>query len=41
VPNDDLHGVAEGDEIQIELRNPKAFLRSEHAAEPEETAPTP
>jgi sulfate transport system ATP-binding protein len=41
VPNDDLHGVAEGDEIQIDLRNPKAFLRSEHAAEAEETAPTP
>jgi sulfate/thiosulfate transport system ATP-binding protein len=40
VPNDDLHGAAEGDEIQIDLRNPKAFLRSEHAAEAEGTAPT-
>jgi sulfate/thiosulfate transport system ATP-binding protein len=40
VPNDDLQGVAEGDEIQIDLRNPKAFLRSEHAPEAEEPAPT-
>jgi sulfate transport system ATP-binding protein len=29
VPNDDLHGAAEGDEIQIDLRNPKAFLTAE------------
>jgi hypothetical protein len=26
VPNDELHGVGEGDTIQVDLRNPKAFL---------------
>jgi sulfate transport system ATP-binding protein len=31
VPNDDLHGAGEGDAIQIDLRNPKAFLTSERA----------
>jgi sulfate/thiosulfate transport system ATP-binding protein len=29
VPNDDLHGAGEGDPIQIDLRNPKAFLTAE------------
>ncbi len=29
VPNDDLHGATEGDEIRIDLRNPKAFLTAE------------
>ena len=29
VPNDDLRGAAEGDAIQIDLRNPKAFLTAE------------
>jgi sulfate transport system ATP-binding protein len=26
VPNDDLHGVAEGDQVRVDLRNPKAFF---------------
>jgi sulfate/thiosulfate transport system ATP-binding protein len=26
VPNDELHGAAEGDRIRVDLRNPKAFL---------------
>jgi sulfate transport system ATP-binding protein len=29
VPNGDLHGAGEGDAIQIDLRNPKAFLTAE------------
>jgi sulfate transport system ATP-binding protein len=29
VPKDDLHGAGEGDAIQIDLRNPKAFLSAE------------
>jgi sulfate/thiosulfate transport system ATP-binding protein len=32
VPNDDLHGATEGDEIRIDLRNPKAFLTAEHVS---------
>jgi sulfate transport system ATP-binding protein len=31
VPNDELHGAAEGDEIAVDLRNPKAFARTEDA----------
>jgi hypothetical protein len=27
VPNDDMHGAAEG--VRIDLRNPKAFLTAE------------
>jgi hypothetical protein len=34
VPNDELHGVGEGDTIQVDLRNPKAFLAPEHTIEP-------
>ncbi len=26
VPNEDLHGAGEGDEVQVDLRNPKAFF---------------
>jgi hypothetical protein len=26
VPNDDLHGAAEGDRVRVDLRNPKAFF---------------
>ncbi len=33
VPNDELNGVGEGDTIQIDLRNPKAFLAPESATE--------
>jgi sulfate/thiosulfate transport system ATP-binding protein len=30
VPNEELHGAAEGDRIGVDLRNPKAFLAPEH-----------
>jgi ABC-type sulfate/molybdate transport systems ATPase subunit len=30
VPREDLHGADEGDEVRIDLRNPKAFLAPEH-----------
>ena len=30
VPNEDLHGAGEGDEVQVDLRNPKAFFAPEH-----------
>jgi sulfate/thiosulfate transport system ATP-binding protein len=33
VPNEELHGAAEGDRIGVDLRNPKAFLAPEHAEE--------
>jgi sulfate transport system ATP-binding protein len=39
VPNDDLHGAAEGDEIRIDLRNPKAFLTAEHSAATDDAVP--
>jgi len=31
VPREDLHGADEGDEVRVDLRNPKAFLAPEHA----------
>jgi len=30
VPNEDLHGAGEGDQVQVDLRNPKAFFAPEH-----------
>ena len=36
VPNEDLHGAVEGDEVQVDLRNPKAFFAPERAPEPDE-----
>jgi sulfate transport system ATP-binding protein len=33
VPNDDLHGAAEGDTVRVDLRNPKAFFAPETATE--------
>ena len=33
VPKEDLHGAGEGDQVQVDLRNPKAFLAPE---EPEQ-----
>jgi ABC-type sulfate/molybdate transport systems ATPase subunit len=37
VPKEDLHGADEGDEVQIDLRNPKAFLAPETSQqEPDE-----
>jgi hypothetical protein len=29
VPKEDLHGAGEGDQVQVDLRNPKAFLAPE------------
>jgi sulfate/thiosulfate transport system ATP-binding protein len=29
IPNDDLHGAAEGSAVRVDLRNPKAFMASE------------
>jgi len=29
VPNEDLHGAVEGDEVEVDFRNPKAFLAPE------------
>ncbi|MGZ8579306.1 MAG: sulfate/molybdate ABC transporter ATP-binding protein, partial [Actinomycetota bacterium] len=31
VPHDELHGASEGDQVWIDLRNPKAFVRPESA----------
>ena len=31
VPHDELGGAGEGDEVWLDLRNPKAFLRPDHA----------
>jgi hypothetical protein len=31
VPHEDVDGAKEGDVIQVDLRNPKAFLAAEHA----------
>jgi sulfate transport system ATP-binding protein len=31
VPREDLHGAGEGDEVRVDLRNPKAFLVPEQA----------
>jgi sulfate transport system ATP-binding protein len=41
VPKDDLHGAGEGDEVQVDLRNPKAFFAPapETEVEVEEVAP--
>jgi sulfate transport system ATP-binding protein len=36
VPKEDLHGAAEGEEVQVDLRNPKAFLVAEHETAPDE-----
>jgi hypothetical protein len=36
VPNEDLHGAAEGDTVRVDLRNPKAFFAPEHVPEPDE-----
>jgi sulfate transport system ATP-binding protein len=33
VPHDELHGAKEGDEVWIDLRNPKAFVRPEDPGE--------
>jgi sulfate transport system ATP-binding protein len=30
VPNEDLHGAGEGDEVRVDLRNPKAFFAPEY-----------
>ena len=38
VPHDELHGASEGDQVWIDLRNPKAFVRPESAAEAEAPA---
>jgi len=39
VPKDDLHGAGEGDEVQVDLRNPKAFFAPAPEVEVEEVAP--
>ena len=39
VPKEDLHGAGEGDEVQVDLRNPKAFLAPAPEIEVEEVAP--
>jgi sulfate transport system ATP-binding protein len=36
VPNDDLGGAGEGDSVQVDLRNPKAFFAPEHVPAPDE-----
>jgi hypothetical protein len=36
VPNDDLGGAGEGDSVQVDLRNPKAFFAPEHIPAPDE-----
>jgi sulfate transport system ATP-binding protein len=36
VPNDDLGGAGEGDTVQVDLRNPKAFFAPEHVPAPDE-----
>jgi sulfate transport system ATP-binding protein len=33
VPHEELHGAVEGDEVWIDLRNPKAFLRPERVGD--------
>jgi len=33
VPREDLHGADEGDEVRVDLRNPKAFLAPERAVD--------
>jgi sulfate transport system ATP-binding protein len=35
VPKEDLHGAGEGDQVEVDLRNPKAFLAPEVAPEQE------
>ena len=39
VPKEDLHGAGEGDEVQVDLRNPKAFFAPAPEIEVEEVAP--
>src|SRR5204862_3494612 len=41
VPNEELHGAAEGDRIGIDLRNPKAFLAAEDREPDTEEVATP
>jgi sulfate transport system ATP-binding protein len=36
VPNDDLGSAGEGDAVQVDLRNPKAFFAPEHVPEPDD-----
>jgi sulfate transport system ATP-binding protein len=38
VPKDDLRDAGEGDEVQVDLRNPKAFFAPEVVVEPEEVS---
>jgi len=38
VPNDELLGVVEGDTIQVDIRNPKAFLIASETSRPDEIA---
>jgi sulfate/thiosulfate transport system ATP-binding protein len=39
VPNEELHGAAEGDRIGVDLRNPKAFLAPEHTDDTADEVP--
>ena len=39
VPKEDLHGAGEGDEVQVDLRNPKAFFAPAPEIQVEEVAP--
>ena len=39
VPKEDLHGAGEGDEVRVDLRNPKAFFAPAPEIEVEEVAP--
>ena len=39
VPQDELMGASEGDTVTLDLRNPKAFLREVHAADPDDVDP--
>ena len=36
VPQEELDGAKEGDTVTLDLRNPKAFLREVHGADPDE-----
>ena len=36
VPQEELDGAEEGDTVTLDLRNPKAFLREVHSADPDE-----
>jgi sulfate transport system ATP-binding protein len=37
VPHEELAGAKEGDEVWVDLRNPKAFLRPDHASDEADT----